>query len=392
MKKDIVLIRPFRYQYTSSFISTQEPINLCYLAAYLERKGFNVAIWDLEKRVISDNEFIKLLESASPYLVGFSCYTPTISSANTLASLVKTWSTQTTTVVGGPHASALPTETLQEFKGFDAVVIGEGEETLLAMAKRISSGSNCRDLDGIAIRDGDNVLQNPLRPLIKDIDALPYPARHHLSWDLYKNAQPTRGFFTNNKRITSIYTSRGCPGKCIFCASTVGFGRRVRFRSVDSVLGEVEECLNKYNVGHFVIQDDTFNVKPKRLSQILEGFKKLGVKSWSCDARADLVTRDMIFEMVDAGCKKISFGVESGSPRIQKLNKKSISTEHALNAVRWSKDAKLEYVETNFIIGSHPDETLEDLIMTQKLIKQLNPDILFLSVIVPYPGTEIYKE
>ena len=89
MKKDIVLVRPFRYQYKSSFISTQEPINLCYLAAYLEKEGYKVSIWDLEQSVINDDEFIAQLEAADPFIVGFNCYTPTISSANKLASLVR---------------------------------------------------------------------------------------------------------------------------------------------------------------------------------------------------------------------------------------------------------------------------------------------------------------
>jgi len=390
MNKDIILIRPFRFAYISEFISTQEPISLCYLAAYLEKSGFVVDIWDLEKNAISDDELVSRLNQAEPFLVGFSCYTPSVSSANYLAQIIKRYASKITTVVGGPHTSALPKETLDEFPGFDIVVIGEGEATLLELAKKLKSGKDFTALEGIAFRDGNNIVQNKLRPLIHDIDTIPQPARHLLDWKLYKNTQPTRGFSTHDKKITSIYTSRGCPGKCIFCAANIGSGKRVRFRSVNSVLDEVEQCLSKYGIDHFVIQDDTFNLKPDRLSLILKGFKELGVNSWSCDARVDFVTKEILDEMVQAGCKKISFGVESGSPKIQKLNKKGITNDHVINAVNWARAAGLKCVETNFIIGSHPDETREDLMMSQALIKKINPDILFLSVIVPYPGTELF--
>lgn len=391
MKKDIVLVRPARYGYRSGFISAQEPINLCYLAAYLERAGFDVEIWDLEQQEASLDEFISRLKDVAPALVGFSCYTPNISAANKFACLLKSFFPKIITVVGGPHSTALPKETLKEFKGFDIVVMGEGEETLLSLAKCVTLGNDYRSINGISFREESEIIQNYPAPLIKDIDSLPHPARNLLNWSLYRNMQHTRGIVSGDKKITSIYTSRGCPGRCIFCAVNLNYSGAIRLRSADSILSEVEECLNKYNIGHFIIQDDTFNLQPNRLYTILNGFKKLGIESWSCDARVDLVTREMLFSMADSGCRKISFGVESGSPRILALIKKGITIDQAKNAVRWSREAGIECVELTFIIGSHPDETVEDVRLTRGLLKDLKPDIVFVSVVVPYPGTEIYN-
>jgi radical SAM superfamily enzyme YgiQ (UPF0313 family) len=123
----------------------------------------------------------------------------------------------------------------------------------------------------------------------------------------------------------------------------------------------------------------------------MKGFRRLGVKSFSCDGRADLVSREMLEDMARSGCVKISFGVESGSPRILAINGKGITREQVCNAFQWGREAGIKILEATFIIGSHPDENPEDLQATRELIRKIKPDVLFCSVVVPYPGTQTYE-
>jgi len=227
------------------------------------------------------------------------------------------------------------------------------------------------------------------RPLISPLDELPFPARELLDRERYAKVQHSRGISEEYGPQTEIFTSRGCPGRCIFCAVNVNYGSRVRFRSVENVLAEVEECRGRFGIRHFIIQDDTFNLRESRVADLMRGFRALGVPSFSCDARVDTVSRDMLEEMARSGCRKISFGVESGSPRILALNGKGITRDQVVQAFEWARKVGIELLEATFMIGSHPDETVEDVRLTQNLIREIRPDILFCSVAVPYPGTEL---
>jgi radical SAM superfamily enzyme YgiQ (UPF0313 family) len=188
-------------------------------------------------------------------------------------------------------------------------------------------------------------------------------------------------------RSTEIFTTRGCPEACIFCASKITFGRTVRFRSAGNVLAEVDECMERWGYRHFTIEDDTFTYRPERLREICEGLKERGV-SWDCDTRVNAVTSKMLEMMAACGCKKVAFGVESGSPRILKLIKKGITVEQIERAFAWSRAAGL--ITTAFIvIGSHPSETPQDLEMTVRLIRDIDPDLLAVAIAVPFPGSEL---
>ena len=154
-------------------------------------------------------------------------------------------------------------------------------------------------------------------------------------------------------------------------------------------MGEVIECIERFRIEHFTIDDDTFTYGKDRLMKILRGFKELGI-SWDCDSRVDTASPEILEAMAEAGCKKIAYGVESGSPRILELIKKKITVEQIENAFRWARKAGI--LSSAFImIGSHPSETEEDLKMTLDLLYRIRPDFVLVYIAVPYPGTELYR-
>ena len=389
-KTKVILIRPPDPMGMVDILSHVLPTNLGYIAAYAMKEGFDVKILDYEQEPFIGVDFLKKIEETSPGIIGFSCMTPTIVNGHKIATIIKKHFPEITTVVGGAHSSALPEQTLREFPNFDIVVFQEGEATFLELCERMKDGKDFVGVAGTTIREGDSVIKQKERPFIKNLDDIPFPAR-----ELYQTSQKFRGHssrgFTNTLNSTEIFTSRGCPYKCTFCAIVATFKRTVRFRSPDIVFEEIKEVNKRFAIDHIVIADDTFGLKKGRIEALSEKFARTKLKSWSCDTRVDSVTRDSLKIMKASGCTKVAFGVETGSDRVIKLNEKKIDLHRVRQAIIWAKEAGIKHVEANFIVGSHPEETLEDLKKTQKLIKELDITFVSISVIVPYPGTPNYE-
>jgi len=391
----VLLVRPPYPLGRLAFINTQIPLNLCSLAAALRAAGFpDVRIADYEVAPYSREGLRRLLEGFRPGLVGITACTPTVELGARVASDIRQAFPSAFLVAGGPHASALPVDTLEAYPALDAAAVGEGEATLAELAAVLARGG--RDLAGVrglVWREGAGCRANEAREPVADLDSLPFPARDLLDLGAYRG-QVFRGFSREFLRIGELITSRGCPNRCVFCASKVVLGRRVRYRSAGHVLAEVRECMDRFGMRHFVVLDDTVNLNHPRLMELCEGFQGLGV-SWNCLATVSHMTPEVLRAMSRSGCTGITFGVESGSPRILRENGKNITREQALQAFRWAREAGIRTLEADFMIGSHPSETREDLELTRQLIRELKPDILSVQPLIPYPGTrahEILKE
>lgn len=373
----------------TSFIATQFPLNIAGMAASLMNKGREVRIWDFDVEPFDEKAFMDRLAEYDPFMVGISCYTPTIINAHRMAGLVKKCLKDSVVVTGGPHVSALPEETFKEFPDFDIGVIGEGDDTIVELADEVAQGGDLQKVEGIIFRQGGSMKMTGRRAPIKDLDRLPFPARQLLNIPLYRG-QSHRGFSRSFLNITEIITSRGCPNRCIFCATDVAIGPGVRFRSAGSVKLEIAECVEKYGFNHFAVMDDTFTLKEDRLYDICDEFARRKL-TWNCYGRAWPLSRKMLDTLARSGCTGITFGVESGSPRILKLIKKNITVEQVKDAFRMAKEAGIKLIEADVIIGSHSSETEDDIKMTRRLLSEISPDIIMASIIVPYPGTELYK-
>lgn len=387
----VVLIRPPKIQGGIERSMVQHPINLLYLASVLRKraKGFEPEVWDFEVERFSQKEVVaRLKEKELPGVVGITSMTCNINIASKIMRWIKEESPDSITVVGGAHCSAIPLRTLSEFKSFDVGVVGEGEMTFLEICERVRERKTLDGVRGIVRRREDEVVLEEARPPIQDLDWLPNPARDLIKHELYKGAS-TPGLDAVLYRGTELFTSRGCPEKCSFCASHLIYGRKVRFRSAEHILEEVDECIKNWGYRHFTIDDDTFTLNPSRLEKLCEGFKERKI-TWDCDTRVNLVNKEMLKMMAQSGCKKIAFGVESGSQRILDLIHKRITLDEIRQAFSWAHQAGL--ITTAFLmIGSHPSETKEDIEASFKLIKEIDPELMALAVAVPYPGTELYQ-
>ena len=306
--------------------------------------------------------------------------TPNISEAKHICTLCRCSGIKT--VLGGPHPTALPVQTLQD-TGCDYVVMGEGEKPLCNLLSNIREKRPTESVEGLAFLQNGLPVVNK-RPQLIDLDELPLPDRRFLELDLYVG-ETTPGVLG---KAAVIFTSRGCPYICTFCASKVINQQRVRFRSMNKIFEEIKDIVSLGFI-HLTVEDDTFTLNSQRVKEFSSYLiSKYPQMSWDCDSRVDVLNEELLTAMKDSNCKKIAFGVESGSPRILKSINKNIDINQVKETFRLTKKHKI-LTQAFFMIG-FPQERRQDIEATEKLIAEIEPDLLFLSIVVPCPGTAIY--
>ena len=354
------------------------PLGLAYMAAILEQNDFEVRIFDCPVCKI-DHEKLKVdLAGFQPKIVGVTSMTPTSVSALKSARAAREACPGATIIMGGPHATFMDRETLVEEPAVDIVVRGEGEETLLEIAK-LENERKLGDVEGITFRKNGTTIRTTDRPFIQDLDSLPRPAYHLIPVDKYR---------VSGKKLMPIMTSRGCPFQCSFCVASQMFGARFRGRSPKNVLDELEWLRDEHGAEGLSFHDDTLAFDRKRITEICDGItERKIVLPWGCGTRADTVTKEILAKMNKAHCNEICFGVESGCQRIRDSLKKRVSTEQCENAIKWAKDEGI-FVTMSVILG-YPGETKETLMETLDLVHKAEPDDVWLCMATPYPGTEL---
>jgi radical SAM superfamily enzyme YgiQ (UPF0313 family) len=354
------------------------PLGLAYMAAVLEQNNFEVKVFDCPIYGIDHENLKKELSAYQPNIVGVGAMTQTYESALKTAYAAKEVCPDAKIVMGGPHATFQDKEILTQEKVVDIIVRGEGEETLLELAKQPDL-QNIGDIKGITYRNGGEIVQTPTRPFIKDLDALPRPDYKQIPIEKYR---------INGKRILPIISSRGCPFQCSFCVASEMFGRTFRARSPKNVLDEIEWLKNDYGAEGIQFQDDTFSFDKKRAMDICDGMieRKINLK-WGCGTRADVTTKELLEKMHKAGCDEICFGVESGCQRIRDSLKKKVTTEQCENAIKWSKETGI-FTTVSIILG-YPGETRETVQESLDFVRKVEPDSVWLNIPTPYPGTEL---
>ena len=361
------------------------PHGLASIASLLRENNIDCIIIDAYAEGMTIGEMIKKIVDYGADFVGISAVTPVMPIVYAIAKSIKKQNKNTYVVVGGPHPSVLPDEAMAD-GNIDFIVRGEGECTLLNLLHSIEKKSDLKELNGISYRKDGKVVHNKPADYIKDLNTLPDPAYDLLPMHLYK----TPPQWSIASPSYQVIASRGCPYNCGFCC--VGMGKTVRYKSGVRVCNEIELLIEKYNCKQVVFADTTFPFSTKHCEEVCNRMIETGLSKkivWFTSTRVDIVNQKMLDLMYKAGCRLVTFGVESGSQRILDLIKKGITLKQVKDAVRMAKRAKID-VTASYILGL-PDDTRQTILNTIKFAKSLGTLYAQFNIIVPYPSTDIYK-
>jgi radical SAM superfamily enzyme YgiQ (UPF0313 family) len=252
---------------------------------------------------------------------------------------------------------------------------------MLELVQRIEAGKDHSDVIGTTCRKKAEIVRNPDRPYIENLDDLPIPA-HHLF--------PLENFRKYGTIVFPVSTSRGCTFWCSFCSAVRMFGRKYRMRSPKSVVDELEFLTKKFGAKQFTFYDDAFTVSQPRVQEICQEIqnRKLKIK-WDCETRVDMVTKELLQQMKNAGCLAVWFGVEAGSQEVLEAVGKGITLDKTKNAFKMAREVGLMTIAST-ILGT-PDETPESAWATVKFIQEIKPDDVGFYIATPYPGTPMYE-
>jgi anaerobic magnesium-protoporphyrin IX monomethyl ester cyclase len=371
--------------------SSMPHLGLLYIGAVLEKEGIDVRIVPADIKKMSWKDIKQDILEYRPDFIGVTSTTENRFQSFKLIKLAKTTYPQALTILGGPHASMAAEDCLAHIPELDLVVRGEGEMTMIELCQWHREGKDITALEsvpGISFRKNGEVSSNPSRPLIKDLDDLPYPAFHLIPFTEYNFKFPVPG--KGELPAVNIMSSRGCPFKCNFCATPINWGRNVRMRSPENVVDEIEGLIERYGVKVIFFFDDTFNVSTKRVEQICDLIiqRKLDIY-WKCDVRIDLIDKPLLTKMKQAGLFHLSFGLEAASERVRnEIIDKKVDIEDFHNLVKWCQE--LEVIPNVFFIYSHPTETWEEAQETIKIIEKYRDGIeASIAILHIYPGTPL---
>lgn len=384
---DVLLINPYDENAVKNGLGLiTPPLNLMYLGGALENASMSVKIIDDDLMQRGYKRVSELASVLDPSVVGITATTSTIKNALEYLKSIKEVLPNVLTVIGGPHTTFIPLETLKSCPSLDVAVIGEGEETMVELTDKFCDENygKLEEVKGIVYRDptNGNIKLNSPRPLIKDLDSIPFPARHLVPFESYN---------TTKKQSSDMITSRGCVFSCSYCSSSLIMGKKFRYRSPGNVADEIEELIENYKIKDIAFMDDTFMLHKRRANAIADEIKSRGLDiGFVASSRVDMVDKSLLEKLKDAGLSTLYYGVESGSQRVLDLMKKGITIKQAENAVKIAKDVNLD-VLTSFILG-FPGETREEIDKTIDFSIKLNADYSQFSILTPFPGTPIYYE
>lgn len=366
------------------------PLNLGYLAAYVrqQRRYYDISILDAEVLGMTFEKIEAHIKKEKPDVIGITSSTPAFLSALRISRICKDVDANIKVILGGIHPSAFPIQTASE-KSIDFVVVGEGELTFLDLLDAIEKKNGYQDISGIAYRDDGIVIQNRPRQLIENLDTLPFPARDLMQNELY-SPPPTKRVSTF--KATSLTSARGCPYNCNFCSAHVIWTRRYRFRNAENVVDEMEYCVSNFGIREFAITDELFALNRDKALTFCEEILNRGLNiAWVCMSRAGQVDEELLKMMKRAGCKEISFGLESGDEEmLSKIIHKKSTLDTARQTIGLVKKVGIR-THASYMIGNI-GETERTIRKTIEFAKELNTDVAAFFIASPLPGTELYEQ
>ena len=377
----------FARETAGSQINYWQPLGTLYIAAALREAGHEVRFFN--GAFLTQEEILRRVAEFAPRFAGIYATAFGWSKAMQTAAALKRLDAGIFTCAGGPYPIALQEACLHECAHFDAVGTGEGELTVPETVSRLQGGQGLEGVLGLAFRRGEEIVRNPPRPLIEDLDALPFPARELLGDE--ERYLPPPGTY-RRKPVTVMLTARGCDRNCLFCFQ-IDRRRRagvrgVRFRSVENVLAEIEHCLA---LGYREIKflDDTLAADYDRALRLAREIKARRLDfTWFASACVNQVDEPLLRAFKEAGCWAILFGAESGAQQNLNALRKGATLDQARAAVRAAKAAGLR-VSMPFMLGI-PGETYADGLKTIEFALELDPDLANFHALTAFPGTDLY--
>jgi anaerobic magnesium-protoporphyrin IX monomethyl ester cyclase len=385
---DILLIAPGwghiygQFQALSKRFNFQPPLGLCYLASALKSAGHRTKIIDAEAQTLDTEAVVREALAHHWDAIGISATTPAYPAAVSLAKCLKQ-KFQGPVLLGGPHATIVREESFDDSGCFDYIVCGEAEQTTVSLMNTLASGEDISNIPGLVMRKDNEIHFTGNVTRENNLDEIIFPDRTDLQPQNYLWSVPRHGLVPT----TSVMFSRGCPFECTFCAQDNMYGRTVRYRSTENMLREFEDIIAGTRFRHFIFNDDTLTVNRQRLVELLQGIIKRGFHiTFECETRANLLDRELVALMREAGLVRINIGIESGDPDILKKLKAGITLDDIKASLRLLKSFDIE-TRGSVIIGA-PYERRETVLRTLQFIADLKDlDQPYVNIAAPYPGT-----
>lgn len=390
------------------------PMALLYLGGYLTHRGLKAKIIDVPiKKQVRDKKFranVKLIvedinrqmiedfKNVKAKIVGITCYSTEFAEVLRLIKDIKRVDSSVKIIIGGIHPTLMPMDFFEEDTGVDICVVGEGEVTLYELVQRILTNpeKGFDDIKGIVFKDEvtKKVKINPLRHLVENLDDISFPDYSLIDMEYYTNASPysIRGCYL---RSMYVLANRRCPFQCTFCVAKKlrecsGEGSPARARSADSLISEIKELRHKYKIDAFYFIDDMFTIDKENVKEFCIRLKNENLNLlWGCNSRVSTLDEELIKEMVKSGCIQTDFGVERGSDQALRLIKKGNTIKKTIEVF----DLCHKYGIRTFanMLINVPGETEQDLTDILNLLDRIKPEVVFLNIFFPFPGTEIYE-
>jgi len=368
--------------------SSAPPLSLLYLGSFLKSKNYEVSIIDADILGYDLDELVDKILKQKPGVVGLNAMTPFVGMVLNIVKRIKAKNKDIKIVLGGPHVTATLDELLKLSLDVDFLVYGEGEITLWKLLQALEKNESLVDITGLIYRHNNQIIINPPRELISDLNSLPM-----LDFSLMENFDIKNYtlFYSEGRNTMNMLASRGCLFSCTFCSAHLTHGKAPRFRSPEKVIEEIKMNQKKYDISYVSFKDSTFTMNSAWLEDFCHKLiqSNLDIK-WACNARLDTVDEELIALIAQAGCNAIGFGVESGSQRILDVLHKGTKVESIPVIYDWCKKHKVSNL-TSMMVGN-PTETKEDIEKTYQLAVKINPYAIGFNCLTAFPGTKAYQD
>ena len=364
------------------------PLGIAYITSFLNKNGHEAIIFDGHNN--SHKEIVSAVRKINPQIVGITMNTSTRFEGLCLAKEIKN-TLKIPIILGGPHPTLMPEQILKNYPYIDYLVRNEGEYVCLNLLDALEANEKLNKIKGISYKEGGKIFHNERAEPLKDLDTLPYPEYKFFNLKGYaKHPLHPKEFL--EYPAASIITSRGCPFNCTFCSSSHLWGHKIRFRKPKEIVDEIEYLYSEKNVRFVFFYDDNFTADKKRVVDICKTIIERGLHKkikWLCKSEVNVITREMLEWLKKAGCCVIEYGIEDGSPEGLKFFRKPHTIQQVLEAFKLTHEAGLEIVAYFIIGGDH--ESPENVQRKKKFIEKINPTLVTASLLLAYPGTEIYE-